>query len=385
MRKTLCIVLILIICSMTSMVFAENTTDLQSQREELKNNIDNATNQLEEIQQDISENLKQIQKLDEKISSVESKLEDLENQTSKLKESIAEVEEKLDKVTKEYEKQKELYETRIIAMYESGETQYLDIILNSKSLSDFLSSYYVISEIAQYDEELLQDIEKNKYEMTTSKKRLDNEKKELATKLENQIRESKTLENTKIFRENYISRLSEEEKEVQSKIDDYYNQYDEINKQILAIAQGSINSEYIGGELAWPVPGYTTITSKFGMRIHPITGVTSLHTGTDIAAPIGVDFIAANDGVVVKAEYNVAYGKMVIIDHGGGISTLYAHGSEILVEVGQTVNRGDSVLKVGSTGYSTGPHAHFEVRINGVATDPIPYITNGLIPEKKEQ
>ena len=385
MRKTLCIVLILIICSMTPIVFADNTTDLQSQREELKNNIDSATNELEEIQEDISENLKQIQKLDEKISSVESKLEELENQTSQLKDSIAEVEEKLNKVTEEYEKQKQLYETRIIAMYESGETQYLDIILNSKSLSDFLSSYYVISEIAQYDEELLQDIEKNKYEMTTAKKRLDNEKKELATKLENQIRESKTLENTKIFRENYISRLSEEEKEIQSKIDDYYNQYNEINKQILSIAQGSINSEYIGGELAWPVPGYTTITSKFGMRIHPITGVTSLHTGTDIAAPIGVDFIAANDGVVVKAEYNVAYGKMVVIDHGGGISTLYAHGSEILVEVGQTVTRGDSVLKVGSTGYSTGPHAHFEVRINGVATDPIPYITNGLIPEKKEE
>ena len=116
------------------------------------------------------------------------------------------------------------------------------------------------------------------------------------------------------------------------------------------------------------------------MRVHPITGQYKLHTGVDISAPMGANFIAANDGIVVKAEYNAAYGRMVVIDHGGGISTLYAHGSEILVEVGQTVKRGDSILKVGSSGYSTGPHAHFEVRINGVVTNPMPYITNGIVP-----
>ena len=100
---------------------------------------------------------------------------------------------------------------------------------------------------------------------------------------------------------------------------------------------------------------------------------------------MGANFIAANDGIVTKAGMNSAYGNMVIIDHGGGISTLYAHGSEILVHVGQTVKKGESVLKVGSTGYSTGPHAHFEVRINGVVTDPMPYITTGLVPESQNQ
>ena len=120
------------------------------------------------------------------------------------------------------------------------------------------------------------------------------------------------------------------------------------------------------------------------MRTHPITGVYKLHTGVDISAPMGANFVAANDGIVVKAEYNVAYGKMVVIDHGGGISTLYAHGSEILVEVGQEVKRNEAVLKVGSTGYSTGAHAHFEVRKNGVVTNPMPYITNGIVPNSEE-
>ena len=101
---------------------------------------------------------------------------------------------------------------------------------------------------------------------------------------------------------------------------------------------------------------------------------------------MGANFVAANDGIVTKAGYNGAYGNMVIIDHGGGVSTLYAHGSEIMVQVGETVKRGETVvLKVGSTGYSTGPHAHFEVRLNGEVTDPIPYITNGMVPTTQNQ
>ena len=186
--------------------------------------------------------------------------------------------------------------------------------------------------------------------------------------------------------EQLISNLNRTEKGIsKEKIDEYNTRFAEINAEILAIARDGIDTQYIGGELAWPVPGYTRISSKYGMRTHPITGVYKLHTGVDISAPLGANFIAANDGIVTKAGYNSAYGNMVIIDHGGGVSTLYAHGSEILVQVGQVVKRGESILKVGSTGYSTGPHAHFEVRLNGVVTDPMPYITNGLIPGTKTE
>ena len=126
--------------------------------------------------------------------------------------------------------------------------------------------------------------------------------------------------------------------------------------------------------MTWPIPGYTTITSEYGMRVHPITGAYKLHTGTDIGAPMGADFVAAAKGVIVKAEMTPAYGNMVIIDHGGGVQTLYAHGSEILVQVGQEVEASTPVLKVGSTGYSTGPHAHFEIRINGQTVNPMEYL-----------
>lgn len=389
MRKNLCIILILLICFVTTFTYAENeienkntnnTTDLQTQREELKNQLDEANSELENVQSDLSENLQQVEKLDNKIETTEKQLEEQTSKIIELKETINEIENQLDKVTDKYIKQKDVFEQRMVAVYEAGETQYLDILLKSKNLTDFISSYYIITELAQIDEDLLNELEEKKKTIDISKQKLENEKKELAIITENQTRVARTLQNTKKMRQNFIEKLSDEEKELQSKIDEINSQYEEINKQILELAQQGLNVQYIGGQLAWPVPGYTTITSKYSMRVHPITGQYKLHTGIDIGAPMGANFIATNDGIVTKASYNVAYGNMVIIDHGGGVSTLYAHGSEILVEVGQTVKRGDSVLKVGSTGYSTGPHAHFEVRINGVTTDPLPYITTGLIP-----
>ena len=385
MRKNLCIVLILLICFVTTFTYAENETEnnnnnLQTKRDELQNQLNETNGELNEVQSNLSENLQQVEKLDEKISSSEEQLEQQESKITELKNSISKIETELNTVTEKYEKQRKLFKQRLVAIYEAGETQYLDILLKSKSLSDFLSSYYVITQLAELDNDLITELEEKKNTIDLSKQKLENEKAELATIIESQTRLSRTLQNTKKMRESFIEQLSDEEKNLQTKIDEINAQYEEVNKQILALAGQGIDTAYIGGKLEWPVPGYTRITSKYAMRVHPITGQYKLHTGVDIGAPEGANFVAANDGIVVKAEKNPAYGNMVIIDHGGGISTLYAHGSEILVQVGQTVKRGEAVLKVGSTGYSTGPHAHFEVRINGITTDPLPYITNGLIP-----
>ncbi len=390
MRKSLCIVLILLVCFVTTFVYADNeeennSTDLQTQRNELQNQLNEANNELDGVQSDLSENLQQVEKLDKKIEIATVELKEYESKITNLKESINEIETELNTVSDKYEKQKELLKKRLVATYMAGETQYLDILLKSRSLDDFLSSYYVISQLAELDNNLITELEEKKNKIDSSRQKLEREKKELATIAENQTRTSRTLQNTKKLRESFIEKLSEEEQQLQNKIDEINAQYEEINKQILVVAMEGIDTQYIGGELAWPVPGYTRITSEYGMRVHPITHQYKLHTGVDIGAPEGVNFISANDGIVIRAEYNVAYGNMVIIDHGGGISTLYAHGSEILVQVGQTVERGEAVLKVGSTGYSTGPHAHFEVRINGVVVNPLPYITNRLVPGEENE
>ena len=332
------------------------------------------------MQSQLSENLQQIEKLDERIRESENQIEELDAQVKALQEEITNIQSQLDIAEANYEKQKDIMEKRLVAIYEAGDTKYLDVLLKSSNISEFLSNYYLITEIASVDKDLLDEVESEKKEIELAKQKLEKNQQSLAIALQTQTKTATVLQNTKALRENYIARLSDEEKAKQAQIDEMTQQYEAVNNQILELAKQGLDTAYIGGVLAWPVPGYTKITSNYGMRVHPITGQYKLHTGVDISAPIGANFVAANDGIVTKAEYNTAYGNMVMIDHGGGISTLYAHGSEILVTVGQTVKKNEAILKVGSTGYSTGPHAHFEVRINGVVTDPIPYITNGLVP-----
>ena len=156
-----------------------------------------------------------------------------------------------------------------------------------------------------------------------------------------------------------------------------FNTKTSIQKGNLDLESNS-NSVIANEMFTWPIPGYTSITSEFGYRTHPITGIYKLHTGTDIAAPEGTDFVAMADGVVITACRNTAYGNMVLINHGNGIVTLYAHGSKILVRTNDVVKQGEPVLKVGSTGYSTGPHAHFEVRINDEYVNPMQYFEGGI-------
>ena len=280
MRKILCVVLAFIIGSFSifSCVQAEEMTDLQTQQEELQNQITNATGELQGVQEELSENLQQVQKLDEKIQASQAELEELDTKIAELQKQIDEVEKKLKVAEKRYNQQKEILEVRLVTMYETSDTQYLDVILSSRSVSDFLSNYFLITELTNYDTELLEEMKEQKDEIELTKKKLDHTKEQYATIKQNQTKTAKILENTKSVRENFITKLSEKEQEIQTQIDEYNAKFEEVNKEILALALQGIDTQYIGGELAWPIPGYTRITSKYGMRTHPITGVYKLHT-----------------------------------------------------------------------------------------------------------
>ncbi len=366
---------ILFLLGLTQSVFSDYVSNLREQRANLQSQLDASNAQIEIIQSDVSELVNQITELNEQITSQEIEIELLQQQKEDLEKTIVETEENLEIATEEFKKQKKQLEERLVASYKAGETTYLDVLLQSSSLSEFISNYYMISELVSADEKMLERISEQKEQLEFAKLELKRQKKELNTTVEESENKAVSLENMRVINNSYIAQLSAEEAEYTNSIVEMQTEIKKVEAEILTAARMNIGYDYVGGEMAWPVPGYTLITSPYGMRTHPITGVYKLHTGTDISAPMGTDFIAANDGVVAKAEYNYAYGNMVMINHGGGVSTLYAHGSQILVEVGQSVTRGEPVLKVGSTGYSTGPHAHFEVRINGQYTDPMPYIT----------
>lgn len=384
MRKYIAIVLILIILSSSCIcVYAENITGLQEQSNEITTSLNEANNRLQAVQEELSENMQQLQELDNQVAQSQEELNQINTQVEELTTQITENEEKLEKTQAEYDSIQDTLNARLIYMYEAPKLQFLQVLLESTSVTDFLSTYYAMKELAEYDKELLETVKKQKQEIETTKKILAEKKSQIVESKQTKQKKTQVLTNTKTMREYYISKLTSQEQELQAQIDEYNLQVATIEAEIKLLALNSISEDYIGGAMIWPIPGYSQITSQFGMRVHPITGAYKLHTGMDVSAPIGASFVAAANGIVSKATYNTAYGNMVIIDHGGGVQTLYAHGSEIIAQIGQTVSAGDEILKVGSTGYSTGPHAHFEIRINGQTVNPVDYLVQSDLIQNK--
>ena len=371
MRKYIAMALIVIILSSLCIcVYAENITGLQEQSNEIATSLNEANNRLQAVQEELSANMQQLQELDNQVAQSQEELNQINTQVEELTIQISENEEKLAKTQAEYDSIQDTLNARLIYMYETPQLEFLQVLLESTSVTDFLATYYAMKELAEYDKELLETVKMQKREIETTKKILAEKKTQIIESKQSKQKKTQVLTNTKTMREYYISKLTVQEQELQAQIDEYNFQVATIEAEIKLLALNSISGDYIGGAMIWPIPGYTQITSHYGMRVHPITGAYKLHTGMDVSAPIGASFVAAGNGIVSKATYNTAYGNMVVIDHGGGVQTLYAHGSEIIAQVGQTVSTGDEVLKVGSTGYSTGPHAHFEIRVNGQTVNP---------------
>lgn len=383
--------LILVICSLNCIsVFAteEIQTDsedyeeesnldiLKIQKDELDSTLSSTYMQLSIVQSQLSESLYEIEQLNLQIIQKEEEIANLEREEEKVSASIEVAKKALVEAQEKYNLHKKQLDERLVATYEMGPTTYLDMLLNSKSLSDFLSNYYRISEIAKVDQNLIESFCNISKQVKGLSSTLNTNKKILEQSKKANEEAKIVLENLKIIQNGKVDTLNAEDREIHETIEAYQAELEAVEAEIRLLSLSYVGAEYVGGVMLWPVPGYTRITSRYGMRTHPITGIYKLHTGTDIGAPYGADFIAANDGIVVKAGYNGAYGNMVILDHGGGIQTLYAHGSEILVEEGQIITAGTPILKVGSTGYSTGPHAHFEVRVDGNPVEPLDYITS---------
>lgn len=380
-----CLLIVVVLVSFTTVVIADDLMDLQNRKNELNNQITEANEQVENIQIELTDTLKQIDNLDQKIETYQGQVDGLNEKLETLQNQIKTAEEKLTNLENNYKIQRKTFQNRIVAQYEAGDVQYLDVLLSSNTLSEFISNYYLIGEIAKYDRNLLDNIDRQKNEIEKIKTTLTEREKNLKTVKENKEKTATALENAKVIKNSYAKQLTDSEKETQAKIAEYQRELDNLEAQIVTITSIKVGEDYVGGEFAWPAPGYSTITSKYGMRVHPILKTHRVHSGTDIAMPMGAYIIAANDGVVTKAGYSsTGYGNMVLIDHGGGVSTLYGHGSEILVQTGQTVKRGDIIMKAGSTGWSTGPHLHFEVRINGQHVDSLPYITGKKITKETD-
>ena len=379
---TIVSVLMIIQCNT---VLAEGIETLEGRRVYIEEQLQERNLQMEALQERITDTLAGISALDERIETHTHELNVLNLQLIRVTRDVEEAEVELYRIEETYLIHRRAFEQRLVAQYIAGETRYLDVLLSSNSLVEFVSTFFLISEVAQHDANLMSSIERQRRALSEARYLLTERQAALRRLTDNERRTIVALENTRIIRNDYVRRLSEEEQEVQAQIDGFRVVLANIEDEIMALAVLHMDGTFVGGEFAWPAPGFYRITSPFGIRIHPIFRYSRMHTGLDIGMPTGAAIVAANDGVVIRAGYMGGYGNTVMIDHGGGVITLYAHGSRILSNVGDRVGRGQPIMLAGSTGWSTGPHLHFEIRINGIFVDPLPYITRrATIPTNTE-
>ena len=356
---------------------ATNEVSLEDKKQEVEDKIEDVNTELEYVQDELSATLLKVQEIEDKIMSYEKDIEGLGNKMQILQASIDDATARLQIASQSYEEKSDLLAKRLVAIYESGDIEYLDVLLNSKNITDFLSRYYVIQEIVEYDSVLIKQVQEEKENIDTTRQKLENEQGEIKILKAKSEQTSIVLGNMKTLQQSYINDLSDDEKKLQEQITAFKQEQAQIEAQIAAANNNmNVDIQYTGGEMLWPVAvSGTVITSSYGVREHPIQGVVKQHTGLDIGgAPLGAPVVAAADGIVTYAGWLGGYGNCVMINHGDGIVTLYGHGNEVLTEVGKQVKQGDIIMALGSTGNSTGPHCHFEVRVNGNYTNPLNYV-----------
>ena len=361
----------------TNSVTNNITDELEKQKEEVEDKLKEANIELEYVQGEMSDTMLKVQETEDKILKYKKEVAELGEKMDTLQKSIDESTAKLQIASQNYEEKSDMLARRLVAMYEAGDTQYLDVLLKSKSITEFISRYYIIQEVAEYDSILINEVEQEKNNIEQTKQKLENEQAEIKIVKAKNEQTTIVLSNMQTLQKSYINELSADEKKLQEQITEYKNDQAEIERQIL-LATNVINPDiqYTGGEMLWPVAiSGTVITSDYGVREHPIQGVIKEHTGIDIGnTPTGTPVVAAADGGVTYAGWLGGYGNCVMINHGEGVVTLYGHGNKILTSVNKKVKKGETIMEVGSTGNSTGPHLHFEVRVNGSCTSPWQFV-----------
>ncbi len=347
----------------------EKAGTLASQRKQI-------ASELKKIASSKSSTIRQKAKLDEQIGLTQNEIENTEALIKELDAQIGLKQTELAGAITDEKKENALFKCRVRAMEEAGEVSYIGVLLKSDDFSDLLGRIDLIGEILSYDKQVMEKLAETRDFIDQTKKSLEGDQKDQVEVKQSLIDRKSELNEQCQSSETMIKKLESQEADYKEAYEEAEEAEQDLQKEISAmVAALSKTSVYIGGTYTWPLPGHYTITSPFGMRYHPTLKVNKLHTGVDISAPKGTKIVAANAGKVITAGYNSGYGNYVVIDHGGGQATLYGHMSKISVSVNQKLKKSQQVGLVGSTGFSTGNHLHFEIIVGGKQVDPMKYFS----------
>ncbi|MBM7561938.1 murein hydrolase activator EnvC family protein [Fusibacter tunisiensis] len=340
--------------------------------EELKEKMEALDAELDANESMQSETNRKIKNLNVEIKGLEKEIDGLDAEIALTEDRIVEKTGEIEVAEDKISDKNILLNERLRVMYKTGSIGYLEVLFGAEDFNDLLSRIDMIQKVLMHDQNLIQTLKAQRDDLAQKKLDLEHVKDELLSLFQDKVSKQDSLEIALNNLVGYKAQLLEDEvamKEVEEQFLKEANDLTEIIKNL------ELAPVYVGGEMLWPVPGEYTITSPFGNRLHPITKQYKMHTGIDIGAPMNTSIVAAQTGTIVYANWYGGYGKTIIVDHGGGHTTLYAHLNQILGDVGSVVKKGDMIGKMGTTGVSTGSHLHFEVRINGDYVDPYPYIT----------
>lgn len=354
--------------------------DLEDQLQDIQGQIDESRNEQaswQEVIEEVSVKLKAIQAdLDAANARLTAIQKEQANTNRKIQETVAAIQEAQNRL----QQRQQILNKRVRSIYIHGQLSYLEVILGSKSFSDFANRLELLRRVIHSDYDLILDIQNQKAQIEAKKAQLEADKAHLdvlaaeaqkeqdaiAAKKAEQQRVLERARANKSAAEQLEKDLIDRSKQVQSLIQERLRQREtDSSGSDESYTQGS-------GVMSWPCNG--VITSPYGYRVHPIFGTTIYHSGMDIGVDYGTPIHAADSGTVIYSGWISGYGNAVIIDHGGGVQTLYGHNQSLNVSEGESVAKGSVIAYAGSTGNSTGPHCHFEVRVNGEPADPMAYL-----------
>lgn len=368
--------LLMTILLMTAPVVS-NAASAASEKAEVDSRIRQTEKSLEDGKAKQKDLADQVVEASRELEGIQNEINGLDTEIEGKKKEVEKAEEALEKRKEEIGMQDNALDIRLRTMYKSGDTGMLEVLMGSSDISDLLSNLDMIQKIYRNDVRLLKDLKFQYEQIVQEKDSLVTLQEELRQQQLEKKKNEEALSNKMHELEKLETDVKHDNQALESQLDQLNKESErlteELRQQELS-ASSSSDSSYSGGSMLWPVPAYSRISSRYGYRFHPILHVNKMHTGIDISASSGENILAAADGMVLLSAVKGGYGNCVMIDHGGGIVTLYGHCSRLLVSKGQHVSRGDRIALVGSTGLSTGPHCHFEVRINGATTDPMNYL-----------
>ena len=360
---------------------ASNTSlsDAKEEMKELKDQLKKAESLVKDLKNSKGSVEKKISQLNKSMIEISARITDLENRLIAKNEQIILTQQELVVANEVADKQYEDMKIRIQYMYENGQSSYLEAFFASADMSEFLNSAEYINQIQDYDRQKLEDYKATIVEIENIEVQLELERTELETMKADVEREKQNVAETMAKREDELDDIKANLDEAQDEaeiIAAEVQAQEELIAEIIRLEaeKGNSGSAYAGA-FTWPVPSSKRVTSDYGPRKSPTAGASSNHKGIDIGAPKGDSIVAAAPGKVTVSRYSSSAGYYITLDHGGGLYTVYMHCSKLLVSVGDVVDAGEVIAKVGSTGISTGPHLHFGVSLNGTYVSPWGYLT----------